>query len=152
MIHNLETADSNGRLSEPELAPIDRLHLPCRLLAMQLCLLRLRLCLSSLSFPLLCLPLCHFISTGWPRPETVEPVRSSDQCSQSIRNCVWQEYEIWFCTGIERVGPARSGLAFAAPCGRVPGGNGTSIPLSLVISTVAPGIAASLSRRRHHLL
>ena len=30
-----------------------------------------------------------------------------------------------------RVGPARSGLAFAAPRGRVPNGNGASVPLSL---------------------
>ena len=42
------------------------------------------------------------------------------------------------------VGPMRSGLAFAAPRGRVLRGNGTSVLLSLVISTIAPSTIAGL--------
>ena len=41
-----------------------------------------------------------------------------------------------------RVGPARSGLAFAAPRGRVPSGNGASVPLSLAAAAVCTVVAA----------
>ena len=36
-----------------------------------------------------------------------------------------------------RAGPARSGLAFAAPGGRVPSGNGASVPLLLLVVVVS---------------
>ena len=51
-----------------------------------------------------------------------------------------------------RVGPARSSLAVPAPHGRKPRGNGASIPLAFVTSTVALGIVARPRRRRHHPL
>ena len=51
-----------------------------------------------------------------------------------------------------RVGSARLGLTFAEPCGRMLSGSSASVPLSLIISTIAPGIITSLRRRRHHLL
>ena len=51
-----------------------------------------------------------------------------------------------------RVGPARLGLAFAAPHRHIPRGNSASVPLSFVISTIALRIIASPRRQHHHLL